>query len=664
MKHNAQRLDIQGLRALALIVILLYHARLPIPGGYVALDMFFVISGFVITQMLMREFATSGRIDFRRFYIRRFRRLTPALAVMVGVVLFVAIFLQSPFGQQQVTAATGAGALLFVANIVIANTTGDYFDVAADLNPLLHTWSLSVEEQFYFVFPAVLVGSWLWARRSGRGQSLPVLILLFLAVTTFLFAVFTTGSGPLDWPLNALSGYYGALGRAWEFAAGAVLALLAKHFLGIPRWSRELMAWAGMAAILVAMFTFSSATPYPGVATLVPVLGTSAMIIAGTAGRNSFSSVMSTAPMVRIGDMSYSWYLWHWPVIVFAIVIWPNRPILAPIVAVIVSFIPAYLSYRFVEAPLRSAPIPRPGRLITLAGVSIGVPLALAALLTVGARNTWGVEWPTSYDYRDAAPYAQGCHDTEPDLERCTWTVPNAQGTVFVLGDSQALSLSDGVIEANKELGFDTFVSSASQCPFILPGYVEFDYPNDVCQRWQQEIIPFTLAAKPDVVVIANRPYIDGATGGVRLVPQQGLPESETSSNESSSDLWSEALGGLIQTLRARGIGVVLAQAPPEPAYEVPVTGIIHLGRDRSTRQQALAQRERAFALDQGIAQAHPGSVMLDPLPVLCDETICPDILDGEFLYADPRHLSVAGAKRLTEALAQSVSAAYESRMR
>ena len=161
------RLDIQGMRAVALLMILAFHARLPVPGGFAGVDVFFVISGFVITAMLMREHGRSGRIDLRRFYLRRFRRLTPALALTVSVVLVLAVLLESPFGAQQITAATAVGAMLLVANVVIAGTTGDYFSPAAESNPLLNVWSLSVEEQFYLVFPAVLILGWLLARRRG-----------------------------------------------------------------------------------------------------------------------------------------------------------------------------------------------------------------------------------------------------------------------------------------------------------------------------------------------------------------------------------------------------------------------------------------------------------------------------------------------------------------
>jgi peptidoglycan/LPS O-acetylase OafA/YrhL len=188
-----QRLDIQGLRAFALIIILIYHARIPLEGGFIALDVFFVISGFVITQMLMREREKTGRIDLKRFYFRRFKRLTPALAVTVSIVVLISIFLQSPFGAQQTTAATAIGTMLLTANAVIANTTGNYFDAAAEQNPLLNMWSLSTEEQFYLVFPWIMVLGWyLSTRVRWSRRTVLVSIVGGSGINTYARAVFTT----------------------------------------------------------------------------------------------------------------------------------------------------------------------------------------------------------------------------------------------------------------------------------------------------------------------------------------------------------------------------------------------------------------------------------------------------------------------------------------
>ena len=651
MTTSRQRLDVQGLRALALIIIFFYHARFDLPGGFVALDVFFVISGYVITLVLQREWEKRGRISFRNFYVRRFRRLVPALALTVGIVVIVSIFLQSPFGAQQTTAATAAGAMLFSANLVIAVTTGDYFDAAADTNPLLNTWSLSAEEQFYFVFPALMVLGWIIVRRTGRKWALAgVLIALFAA--SFVFAVVTTRN-PVEGPWLLVTGYYGSVGRAWEFAAGALLALADPR---VRTWGRgwgELLAWGGFGLVVIGMFTVTSATPYPGVATLLPVLGTVGMIAGGTASeRTSFSRLMSVRPLVRIGDMSYSWYLWHWPLIVFALILVPSRPFLGPIVAVLVSFIPAWLSYRFVETPLRAVKNPAPRRNAQLAIASFGIPLGLAGMLALGANAAWGQTWPRSYDYRESLSYAPGCHDGATDPGTCTWNAEAKSGTIALVGDSQALSLSDAALAAGITLDKRVFINSASQCPFARAGSVAFEYQNETCAQWQATMLDRLIELRPDAVLIANRPYFDGRTGGVNLVDASG---GVIATGPASRAAWQQAVEDVVEPLERVGIPVVLVGPVPEPAYAVPGNGLLHLGRARATRAEAEEQASAVQAIDRAIAQAYPNVSLVDPIPVLCDANACADAADGEYLYADPRHLSPAGAERVAPLLIEAL---------
>lgn len=642
------------MRALALIIILIYHARFPIEGGFIALDVFFVISGFVIAQMLMRERERSGRIDIRGFYVRRFRRLTPALAVTVAVVVLLSVVLESPFGAQQTTAATAVGAMLLSANIVIAATTGDYFDAAAELNPLLNIWSLSTEEQFYLVFPSFMVLSWLVARRLRWSARRGVLLVVGgLAVISFILAVLTSGPS-LEWPATAFLGYYGAVGRAWEFAAGAVLALYAAELSRLPRWAAEALAVIGLAAIVVGVLTLTDSIPYPGWATLIPVLGSAAIIAGGCAAATAVSRVMSTRPMVFIGDMSYSWYLWHWPLIVFAVALWPSRPFLAPALAVLVSFVPAYLSYRFIELPIRFRRTPSPRGTVWLAVASLGVPIALAGLLAVGAKGTWWMDWPRSYAYQDSASYARGCHDSAPGLPECRWepSTGSASGTVLLVGDSQALSLSDGLIAANDSLGLATEVSSYSQCPFAAAGRIDFAYDNPGCAGWQQQALDYALESGPDLVVIANRPYVNQMTGGTTLLDAVGdVPPN----SEASAAAWVDALDAVVRPLREAGIPVLIASSVPEADYDMPPNGMVHRGRDRATLREAAARRAVPLAAEQQVVAMNPGTKLFDPFPVLCGPEVCPDAADGAYLYADPRHLSVSGSLRLAPALTDAV---------
>lgn len=338
--------DLQGLRAVAVLAVLAGHSGLPLSGGFIGVDVFFVISGFIITLMLLREHATTGTISFRRFYIRRIKRLGPALAVTNIVTVILAVLFLSPLGPQQTTFATALGATFGVANWVIAEGTGDYFGTAAEQNPLLHTWSLSVEEQFYLVLPAVVLVALGLGSRIGRRWSwlVPFSLLGALAVGS-LSSVRMGTAFPF--------GYYGPSTRAWEFLAGCLLALIISHARNLPKATFPILGLAGSGMMVWGLVSITPETPFPGKWTLVPVVATLLLITAGRGAPNPFSAVLASKPMVTIGDWSYSLYLWHWPFIVVAKAIWPFSGT-APIIAATVSILPAYLSYRHVEEPMRA----------------------------------------------------------------------------------------------------------------------------------------------------------------------------------------------------------------------------------------------------------------------------------------------------------------------
>jgi peptidoglycan/LPS O-acetylase OafA/YrhL len=323
---SIRRADIQGLRAIAVFVVVAFHAGLPIPGGFVGVDMFFVISGFVITAMLQRQRQQAGHVRLGNFYLGRFKRLIPALAFMVGVTLLVSIAIVSPLGPQQAVAKTALGAMLLVANVVIARSTGGYFDADASYNPLLHTWTLSVEEQFYFVFPALLLFGWAlgrrWVPRLGA-----LIVVGCVAAGSFALTCVAAGSFALTaggW------GFYNPFSRAWEFAAGALLALVLAA--RTPRSWRLLvfLGAAGLGLVVASILIITPDKPFPGPWTTLPVAGTLLLLVAGTRNTVPTSRFLSIWPMVRLGDLSYSIYLWHWPCIAFAgHYLWqPSRPVL------------------------------------------------------------------------------------------------------------------------------------------------------------------------------------------------------------------------------------------------------------------------------------------------------------------------------------------------
>lgn len=341
--HNLRyRPDIDGLRAIAVLAVLLFHAHIPqISGGFIGVDVFFVISGYLITAALLSD----GSI--LRFYRHRARRILPALFVLIAVVGIAAGFILLPrdlveFGKSAIAALT------FWSNILFWRQSG-YFASETELKPLLHTWSLGVEEQFYIVFPLIL---WMACRLSREKLAI---LLAALAAASLALAVFAISQG------KTTAAFYLAPTRAWELLVGS---LLATGMLPTPdhRGLRTGVAAMGLVAILVPLFLYTGHTPFPGLAALAPVLGSMALIWAGTGGRHGLSPLMEFRPLVFIGLISYSLYLWHWPLLAFLRYLTIDEPSTLQItIALALALVIAAGSWRFVEQPFRR---PMPDRQI------------------------------------------------------------------------------------------------------------------------------------------------------------------------------------------------------------------------------------------------------------------------------------------------------------
>jgi len=339
--------QIQGLRAIAVIGVVAYHAGLPLSGGFTGVDMFFVISGFVVSLSVVRHFQKTGRVDIRSFYMKRIRRLSPALALMLSVVLVIMVFLSSPLADFTTAPLTAIGASLGVSNWVIFTTTGGYFDSAADSNEFLNTWTLGVEAQFYLVLP-VLFFLIFWFKRAHR---LSVGLLLFGSIFTIsILAAWLNFTGQVGPRTGFLFGFYGPVGRLWEFAVGVLLVLVVLRKIRFSPVLARSMAFLGVGLIFFSFTMVDSTAVFPGPMTLVPVAGTGLLLIASLQV-TSVRKFLSLASLVAIGNFSYSWYLWHWPFVVLASGMWGDTWVVKSI-AVTVSVFPAFFSYRYEVPPV------------------------------------------------------------------------------------------------------------------------------------------------------------------------------------------------------------------------------------------------------------------------------------------------------------------------
>ena len=371
---QAYRPEIDGLRAIAVLAVVLFHADIaPFSGGFVGVDVFFVISGFLITSIIEKDIA-AGRFSFARFYERRIRRIFPALAVVSLFAVGVSAILFIPTDFMQVGRSLIAMAV-FASNLFFRQDLGitGYFNVGPSPQMLVHTWSLAVEEQFYLVLPPALL---LVHRHAGR---FVVPILVVATILSFAESVVLVQTQPTD-------AFYLIMPRAWELLIGGLLAVRRLPPLS-TRIAREIVATASAALILVAVFGFSTTTPFPGASALVPCLGAWLFLYVGDQGPSLVARLLSTRPFVAVGRISYSLYLWHWPIFVATkYMAGGHFSLITTVSALILAFAAATLSYRYVETPFRFKwrGVSRPRIFAATAATTFGLVLIGAAIIATG----------------------------------------------------------------------------------------------------------------------------------------------------------------------------------------------------------------------------------------------------------------------------------------
>jgi peptidoglycan/LPS O-acetylase OafA/YrhL len=655
-----RRDDIQGLRALAVLMVVAYHAGLPLPGGFTGVDVFFAVSGFVVTGMLLRERAATGRVAIVRFYLRRARRLLPALALVSVTTLVAALCVFSPIDDgQPVTARAVRAATTILANRYFLVETGDYFQPAAQRNPFLHTWSLSVEEQFYLVFPLTLVAAWWLDRRRRDGRRVSAILLLGGLGSFGVCLLLSNGLVPEVWPRLAAMisslvptrvAFYTPVTRAWEFLAGAIVALPS-----VVTWTpgprlRAGIAGIGAGLLVVTLAMVRPADVFPGWRALLPVLGTLGLLVGGIGSPAPFvTRALSTRPLVWLGDRSYGWYLWHWPAVVFTRTLFATTPS-APIVAVAASLVPAALSFRFVEEPIRRRRIwPSSRATIAIACVCVVVPLACTLGFERAFEHGWGdpevaqlraTVAPNHIDITSRCASSLPLGD--PLRAPCVWAAVPSLGRMLLIGDSHAGHFSEPFIAAANALRYDAQLATMGGCPFLQrPGY-----PQPHCREFVEGSVAAIARREPyAAIVISNATlgYLDSSLMPFAADVPSGVPVTRAS----TIDAWVADLTRSLDTLGHRSPVIVVGDTPS--FYEFPqcLRPTLFSAPSPGCGVQA-PQWEAQWRTDVVVAERAAvlafGATYLDAGAKLCSpETGCSALIDGHVAYRDGGHLSVWG---------------------
>jgi peptidoglycan/LPS O-acetylase OafA/YrhL len=671
------------MRALAVLFVVAFHADLPLPGGFIGVDVFFVISGFVITAMLIREKLSTGRVSLTRFYERRFRRLTPALAVMVTVTVVVSALPFASLTSQGMVTATAVGTMFLFANYAVAVSTGGYFDPAAELNPLLHTWTLSFEEQFYLILPVLFITAWYLGAKIQRPMLSIVLAIGVLGTASLAVALVSAQGGSIPVP-DSMIGFYGPIGRVWEFTAGVLLAVVTSRLKVPTAPIATVLGIVGLALLAYSLFFFSGATTFPGPATLVPVVGTLLLLCAGSAPDNLVSRSLSTKRFVAIGDLSYSWYLWHWPTIVFATFLWPGNAAV-PVAAAVASLLPAYLSFRFVEQPYRSPINKTKKKLVALVAVTFLVPVGLSGVLSIGLANGY---WSPPVQRMQAtqelhAGVSSGCMLSAgpevPIQPNCEWNAMAEGAPIYLIGDSIADHYSEALIGASETVGRPLFIRTAAGCPAyrVFLQQSTSSTPLDVtelegCTPYSDGVLWWLDNSPPGLVVIGARDIswwsptdlIDPAllTGSAsEIATKRSAFAADATAKEAAL---STAITTTVDRLHAAGHQVALVQSPP--SYRIPAPAWLPMscsvssivadtcGKSVSVADMDVLQgRTRATLVNAADAS---GATVLDLRSYFCPDGVCVTQRGDTNLYLDDIHISVDASEELAPIFAKFIA--------
>ncbi|HYO20445.1 MAG TPA: acyltransferase family protein [Dermatophilaceae bacterium] len=690
--------DIEGLRAVAVLTVLLYHAGAPfLPGGFIGVDVFFVISGFLITTLLVRELVSRGTVSLPRFYARRAKRLLPAsAAVLVFVVLATPLLL--PRTRWVGTAWDVVASSLYGVNWRLAAQSVDYLAAGEAASPVQHFWSLAVEEQFYLVWPLLLLLA-TWRARAlrrrhhhlhGRVGGHPgtttltrslLLGLAVIAVPSLAWSIHLTAT-------SAGPAYFVTTTRVWELAIGGGVAIGAAGLAALPRGVASAMGWAGLASVVGTAFILTTATPFPGWVALVPTLGTAAVIASGPAsGRSGPVRILGSAPMRWVGGLSYSLYLWHWPLLVLATARLGERLTLSQGLAVVLaSFVPAYLSRRYVEEPIRRArPLAarpmlalRLGLACTLAGVLGGLALLAAVwsaspppassyvphvLNDKGVVSTgtprFGAEVlgtrprgnPLGAATDEVSSITPDVLKAKLDLDKdcdittvkgtgittCLRGNPDSKLHVLVLGDSHAHQWMPALASIAEAEDWSMVSHFKASCPFTQGEVGTRTESFTSCNQWNREVRR-TLAteARPDLVILSSRKYSMVENGRVLTGPANAAKVAG-------------AQRAAIREFTDAGVPVAVIRDTPAAPVNIPDCVASHL--DDLTfcappRRQALQGSEQVAAV-RGVKGAH----LLDLSDAICPGDPCAPVIGGVLVWRDDDHLTRTYVQSLTPRL-------------
>ena len=626
----AFRPDIEGVRGIAVLMVVAFHAGVPaFGGGFAGVDVFFVLSGYLITRLLVDEATAHGRIDLVGFYARRARRLLPAAALMILVTLIVSWLVLSPITLRGLAASAGTAATYW-SNLYFAYAAGDYFGQDLASNPFLHTWSLAVEEQFYLVWPLlILVAVWFGSRRKGG------LLTVIVVVTAASFALNLWMTEHLrEWA------FFSSPTRAWQFGAGAIAALFSTRSPSSTNAWGAALGWVGIGALALSAAGIDESMRWPGHLALLPTVGTVLVLHSGVlAPAARLPRLLAAAPLQFLGRLSYTWYLWHWPALVLAEAAAGPFTLIARLAVALGSLLLSSVTYRLVENPLRFHPrlLPAPRRSLV-----VMMTLSLVAAGAATATRMFAVTTDRQERYLAAlddvsASSSDGCNlpftATTPARD-CVYGVPESEMDVVLIGDSHATMWFPALEQLARERGWRLVVHAKSSCGLEdMPATRNDGAPYRECDEWRGAVLRELEQLRPELVIATMFATDTGAA-----------PRSRAAA----------LARGLTRIAETASVAVYLRDVP-NIGFDAPMC-LSALGR-WSGRQPCTFDRAAALAVNAWEVEAVQMAAVpsIDLADEICSTSTCV-VENGDIvMYRDSHHITASFAESLSDELGEAL---------
>jgi peptidoglycan/LPS O-acetylase OafA/YrhL len=636
-KETRFRPDIEGLRAFAVLIVIAFHAGLrPVSGGFIGVDVFFVLSGYLIIGLLLADLEKLGHIRMVRFYARRARRLLPASALMVVATILAACFLLDPF-EQDVLWKSALATVTYSSNLFFAYTSGDYFGHKLSSNPFLHTWSLAVEEQFYFVWPVLMLVLF----KISRRRSILAILTALLTIASFAACVVLTRRA-------SYLAFFLLPARVWEFSAGGLASMIPAAWLQVRPRLIILSSWVGAALLLVSAVVLHEQMSFPGWIAVLPVIGTLLALLSGVAapGRG-LGRVLNSPPLQFFGGLSYSLYLWHWPVLVLARSYYGTLTLTQVLGCLVLVFLLSFGAHSLVENPIRYHPFLLPRQGLTLA-LSLLVTI-LSGSMVLGWHH-WVVHNPRAARSITAvhdipALYARHCQveglNSEPEI--CSFS-PGGRSTetVVLFGDSHAAQWFPALqVVANQRNWTIVTLLKGACAPVDVRIYSQtLHRENTECHLWYERSLEKIRFLHPSMVVISFATwYRDAANPDLLL----------------TTDRWQQGIAHTLAVLSQSGIPIRLIRDTPISGFNVPacLAELQWTGHGTcSPMLRAKALDSHVFIAEQASARELTNVAVVDMTNQICGPLECPIERPDRILYRDENHLTAHYTMEMSPVLA------------